>query len=439
MATFYFESKMEDRAAIELGLKYERLMTVVNWVLDERPGDTDAEDVVTAYRQVLALRKTTDPAVRDALWARIAVVRAEMDRQGAADSALAEMSDRPVAARFAAGLRFAYGYRDTVASLDPDDVDSILAPDRTFAWRRIWTTARLMARADRRAGRETEAGAIEAAFSHRLERDRLRLLAALAPLFVVIFSGAALWAGHLVRRRRPRLRVAQGRIPAPWFVADGFTGCVWAGLAAQVLLIPTLLSDRGIIPAGLGLALSFLGILPFVVLLRWLLAPSGLTIKDALGLEIEPGSRTRLLAACLMFGAVDILLECVLLGVLPSRNPEWWEGATMQSLLLGPWVARVAFAGMISISVPMMEETAFRGVLYSTARRFLRPVPAAFLIGALFGLMHDTTPAGLLAIGMGGAWCALAYEVTGSLWPSFIMHAFNNLLISIVVMTASSS
>ena len=105
-------------------------------------------------------------------------------------------------------------------------------------------------------------------------------------------------------------------------------------------------------------------------------------------------------------------------GVVAPDGFSWW-GLTLMLPLGG-------------VAVPMAEELMFRGLLYRWLRRRLAVAPSAVLSAVVFGIVH-----GQLEVGIGaflvGIVLALAYERSGSLWPSIIIHAVQN-SVSIVLM-----
>lgn len=90
---------------------------------------------------------------------------------------------------------------------------------------------------------------------------------------------------------------------------------------------------------------------------------------------------------------------------------------------------------LAAVVAPIFEEFIFRGFLYGVARRYFGMTPAIILVSALFGAIHSNLAAlpGLTVLSM--CFC-LAYEVTGSLFTSMIMHALFNLT-SLVLMMLS--
>lgn len=77
------------------------------------------------------------------------------------------------------------------------------------------------------------------------------------------------------------------------------------------------------------------------------------------------------------------------------------------------------------IVAPITEEFLFRGYFYPVVKRILGPVPAALGISFLFGAVHHNALGmpglTLLALGL-----TLAYEWSGSILVSILMHAWFN-------------
>jgi hypothetical protein len=86
------------------------------------------------------------------------------------------------------------------------------------------------------------------------------------------------------------------------------------------------------------------------------------------------------------------------------------------------------------VLAPLVEEVAFRGLLYATLRRRLGWLAAALLSSALFALPHGYGLGGSLSVFVSGVVWAWGYERTGSLLPGIAAHAANNLWASFVVL-----
>ena len=82
-----------------------------------------------------------------------------------------------------------------------------------------------------------------------------------------------------------------------------------------------------------------------------------------------------------------------------------------------------AFIGIFV--APVLEELLFRGYIYGTLRRHLRPLGGMLLTAALFALIHVNVAA-LPALLVLSLCLTLAYEATGSLLVPMTMHAAFN-------------
>lgn len=84
---------------------------------------------------------------------------------------------------------------------------------------------------------------------------------------------------------------------------------------------------------------------------------------------------------------------------------------------------------MAAVLAPIVEETMFRGLLYSALRRRFGVGGAAALSAAVFAAVHPTLPGGFLPIWCLGVALALVYERRGSLLPGMVLHGIHNGLI----------
>jgi membrane protease YdiL (CAAX protease family) len=92
---------------------------------------------------------------------------------------------------------------------------------------------------------------------------------------------------------------------------------------------------------------------------------------------------------------------------------------------------------LVSVMAPLIEETAFRGLLFPALSRYLSPAASILLSGFMFGAIHPQGPLLWAALGGIGAVAALLSYLTGSLIPSMVMHACQNfcvLTLSVVLL-----
>jgi CAAX protease family protein len=141
---------------------------------------------------------------------------------------------------------------------------------------------------------------------------------------------------------------------------------------------------------------------------------------------LRPVSRRWLIGSILVgFGCVLLLAGVVhLIQVafdLPLTNP--------QADVIAPegfsWYGLLLMLPLGGVAVPMAEELMFRGLVYRWLRRRLSVAPSAVLSALLFGAVHGQleVSAGAFVVGIV---LALAYERSGSLWPSIIIHSVQN-------------
>ncbi len=113
-------------------------------------------------------------------------------------------------------------------------------------------------------------------------------------------------------------------------------------------------------------------------------------------------------------------LTSALLGHSPfSSNPA------LEVILRASRPELVAVGLMAAVAAPFFEEILFRGVLFASLRRVLRPVGAGLASAALFSLLHGDSQA-ILVLGTLGALFSWLYERTGSLWPAILAHGLWN-------------
>ena len=109
-------------------------------------------------------------------------------------------------------------------------------------------------------------------------------------------------------------------------------------------------------------------------------------------------------------------------GTAPAQRVTYSLGFILALLLMvGPVTA-------------VIEEVAFRGVLYGWLRSSIGPMAGILVSSALFAFFHLRffNPGGIegisatLQVGLCGVLLALLYEKCGSLWPSIYLHCLNN-------------
>ncbi len=209
-------------------------------------------------------------------------------------------------------------------------------------------------------------------------------------------------------------------------------------------------------PAGPG------GIATLIVMIVMFLTGTK-TAFEAVGLLLEPLGVGRALADYIGAAVVHILefltvwllmirrgrLSWNALGFRPLQRQDWlrlipWSIVTMLSSVLSFWITSLFWTGgsskasavesvglllsvlMAAIVAPIVEETAYRGVLYRYLRNRLNTGVAVAVSSFVFGVAHAPSWEVVLNAAVTGAVFALAYERTGTLWFSILLHGILN-------------
>ncbi len=101
----------------------------------------------------------------------------------------------------------------------------------------------------------------------------------------------------------------------------------------------------------------------------------------------------------------------------------WFRDVDGNTLLL------VLGALTVCVGAPLVEELFFRGFFYRSLRSRMGVLPAALIVGAVFGAIHWENPRTavvLPVLGVLGAVFCLVYERTGTLFSTIGLHAINN-------------
>lgn len=210
-------------------------------------------------------------------------------------------------------------------------------------------------------------------------------------------------------------------------------------LAASRFLLPLLLGGLGLDAGGapgIGVVLvlltaqtALLLAVVYLVAVRW----RGVAWRE-LGFRPlpEPWSWRAPLLALLAFPVVNLVswLQMEITGQ-PLDNPQM-EVLAPQSFSWGHYLGMLVVAGVLA---PVVEELAFRGLLYRWLRERVG-VPAGMAGSALaFSVLHGI--AGLIpAIAVLGLILAWAYERTGSIWAPVIVHGVYNAVVTTVLYVA---
>jgi membrane protease YdiL (CAAX protease family) len=287
-----------------------------------------------------------------------------------------------------------------------------------------WFADALVARLARRSGdavaRQQAESAIAARGSILLHRWRALEAAGL------LLGVAGLSALGLMLLTHANPRVADALVPSGFSLADGYALFVRGALGFFAL------------GAGLSLTIPYdspldvvtgpATVAPILLYAAWYLRSRGLSFTKAFGLL--PGRDRLVTVAWVALALVGLQLAGEgLIGMAfdALHLGSHWADGLQENLIWGSWglVAREMIGS--ALWAPLGEEVAFRGVLYPALRSRFGVAPAAALSAAVFAVAHGYGVVGFAAVFWSGVLWALAYERTGSLWPSIIAHAAGNL------------
>ncbi len=382
------------------------------------------QQALDAYREILAHftahpERAQDWDIRDTR-VRLAVLQMETGDLAAAEDTLAALGDMPEEEILADTIRYAYGL-PLQAGVSMEEIQAGL---RLFpsGWTR--NKIRYLVAVRGGIGQLAMTRARLLSQGERLRRDTLLLSATL------IGVGLAGLAGFLALLRRAT---------PPWRAA-ALENAWPSRLVLQVLFIATgcailIFSALSLLPVPAELAIlrhwiSLTAALPLLLLIHYrLLRPRGLGWRRAFGLEFAPPQLVSLLFAVALIMTVERLGAFALgwAGYQLGLAPHWAEGISEHWL----WPARNGeWLGAVNLVLwaPLIEEIAWRGLLYVALRRHLGFLPAALISAGLFGAVHLYSLAGFLTVSWSGLVWAWAFERYRSLLPGILSHAAGNLL-----------
>jgi len=233
---------------------------------------------------------------------------------------------------------------------------------------------------------------------------------------------------------------APGRLPLS--VTDLLLIVILA-LGGSRLLLPILLQPLGITPTAnggpgtavilglLALQTGFLFAVIYAVAVAW----RGVTWADLGFQPIEtPWMWRAVMVAVAAFPLVSFVswLQMQIMGQ-PIQNP--------QMDLLKPerfgWDLYLGMLLVAGVLAPMVEELAFRGLLYRWLRERLGIWIAAFGSAIGFSVLHGI-PGLIPAIAVLGLVLAWIYEITGTIWAPIIVHGLYNAIVTTILYAAVS-
>jgi uncharacterized protein len=244
--------------------------------------------------------------------------------------------------------------------------------------------------------------------------------------FVVLTAGCVFMVRLFMRRSSTPLGTAG--VPASWGFRDGYALFIRAVLGFLIIseVLTYLLPD----PNPLSAVITLLAGTPLFWLLLKYLPARGLSLGAVLGLQPPPDQArlSRMTVILVSLSLIGELLIAVIVSVFHLKI-DWTDGL-LEELLWAPWWAVFGTAVDSIIWAPLVEEVAFRGVLYATLRTKMSMAPAALLSAGTFAVVHGYGMIGWASVFWSGIIWAVAYERTRSLWPAILAHGVNNLLVT---------
>jgi membrane protease YdiL (CAAX protease family) len=224
-------------------------------------------------------------------------------------------------------------------------------------------------------------------------------------------------------------------------LAEAAIGAGWFGTVSPERL--------GAIMLPVHLLLQWI-VLPIVVFYPRLRGYSTSRVKRAIGWHRGEGFGREVMAglagylACLplyvvavIIAAVLAVLERVLVKELTGGSPDGPVNPIGEMLSQSPWLA-VLLVVLATVWAPIVEESVFRGALFTQLYARFKLVWAALLSGTVFAMMHGYSPSlfpPLIALGAG---FAIIRWWRGSLIATMTAHALHNGTVTLVLLVLFS-
>ncbi len=225
------------------------------------------------------------------------------------------------------------------------------------------------------------------------------------------------------------LKIGAYPLPPPWTGRMGALVFLRGG-AGGIVMFMALLIVGWSFPFLQFISLPLI-YLPLLALTSWyLLHPFGRGLIDGFGLWPVPGGWKGLVLVTPFLVAGLLIIE-LMLGYgsefldISIHWTEWFD----PDLAWGDWTQVGITLIEYVLFAPLLEEIAFRGVLFGLFRRQFRFAPAAGFSGLIFAAAHGYGVLGFLSVFLSGCLWAWGYEKTGSLLPGMLAHAANNLIV----------
>jgi uncharacterized protein len=217
---------------------------------------------------------------------------------------------------------------------------------------------------------------------------------------------------------------------SPWIAPLALIGgLVLAAVGSLVLDVPAALLGANVTsshtPPGLVLADTIVQDVGFVLAAVYCASIGGRAVRSwQFGLR-RPGAGWRSASGLILL----LLVVFVVLSVIWSELVSPGEDKLLDTLGSNEGTVLLLFSALLTCVVaPICEEFLFRGCMFTALRNRLGTLPAAVIVGIVFGGVHygsapvlDLVPLASLGLGL-----CLLYRYSGSLYPSIVAHSLNN-------------
>jgi len=217
--------------------------------------------------------------------------------------------------------------------------------------------------------------------------------------------------------------------PPRWPVWSGFAALLVTFVAGNLAVVFVYVFESA---AGLGPEVDSPGvIIPGTAILDVILVLSALQFAARVRRPTPEqfGIRGTRFWRAVAWAALAMFIFLVFAAVYGAAvHPD--EQSTLKDLGAGSSQLATVAIGVLVVGVaPFCEEIFFRGFFYGALRSRFSFVPAALIDGIAFGVVHAATGPQAIPplIVLGFVFC-MVYEATGSILPTIVLHALNNMV-----------
>ena len=196
------------------------------------------------------------------------------------------------------------------------------------------------------------------------------------------------------------------------------------GIFAGILF--SLSSDKKILKPYMLQINIFISLISIAIGLLFITS-RGLTL-DSIGISLKAKLKDFNKWFKMGIGAYCVTIPLVFIGAMLTKL---FANQSVSDNPIVYWIrdGKISMAWIIILAVvaaPVVEEIAFRGLLYTSLRKQFNKWSAAIISASIFSLIHPTIPYTLLPIFMLGMVFAIVREESNSIYPGMIAHALNN-------------